>query len=184
MLPTWFQGVMGAAKAPPFRYKQTSVTFTNSGSATYDANGYVSTLTTTNDRFGDACTVNWTADKGDTLVLTFTVQRSTSANTSTYVMYQTDAAIAYLSYNYNASTLSFGGSWPVTYTSNKLDVKLVVNFSTKTVALYVADVLGGEKRLVNTVPFITTNLTSQAARLYFNGPTAKVTAINAYNGEP
>ena len=183
MIPAWVQGVIGAAKVPPIRYKQTSVTFVNSASATYDTSGYVSTLTTTNDRFGDSCTVNWPTDKGDTLVLTFTIRRSTATNAATYVRYQNSSIIASVVYNKDSSTIVFGGTFPVTYTTNMLDVKSVVNYATKTTSLYVADSLGGAKRLVNTVPFTNTQ-TTQSAQMYFSGNSAKLTEIKAYNGEP
>lgn len=181
MIPIWVQGVLGAAKAPPFRYKQTSVTFVNSGSATYDGGGYVSTMTTTNDRFGDSCTANFTADKTDIVAFSWRIRRSTVGNASTYLRYQSNNAIVNFSYSNTASTVSFGGTWPVTYTNNQLDVKVVLNFTTKMASLYVADTLGGAKRLVTSTPFITNNLTSRAVRLYFSGDTAQLTNIAAYD---
>ncbi|MNE72070.1 hypothetical protein D3C80_1679810 [compost metagenome] len=96
-------------------------------------------------------------------------------------MYQTNNAIVNFSYSNSASTVSFGGTFPVTFTANQLDVKVVLNFTTKMASLYVADTLGGAKRLVTTTPFITNNLTSRAIRLYFSGNTAKLTNIAAYD---
>jgi hypothetical protein len=181
MIPIWVQGVLGAAKAPPFRYKQTSVTFVNSGSATYDGSGYVNTMTTTNDRFGDSCTANFTADRTDVIAFSWRIRRSTVNNTATYLMYQGAGSIVNFTYSPSASTVSFGGTWPVTFTANQLDVKVVLNFTAKTATLYVADTLGGAKRLVTTTPFITNNLTSRAVRLYLTGDTAQLTGIVAYD---
>lgn len=186
MLTNWFTASFPSKPPiPGFRYKQTSVSFINDGSATYDTNGYLVNLTNTSNFRGDACMPKWTYDptKGEIFALAFTRTRDPSKNTSSNIQYQTGTAIAnsYISNSDTGQIMFNGQAYTIgTIINNRVDIAYVVDMTAHTVKLYYSLVVGGAKTLLAEKPFLNI-AASNLIQMYVDAGPSQALNVLAYN---
>lgn len=186
MITAWFTGIFPTKVVlPPYRYKQTSVVFTNDGSATY-ANGYVASLVNTANRFGDSCTARWTFDplQGEIFAIQFTRIRG-SSNSSSNIRYQANGGAIAAVYVGTGNTIFFNGqTYPIgTIVNNRIDLAIVLNMTTKMVKVLYSLTIGGAKTLLAEKPFTVTSSSSNLFEFYVDSPSSSATSILATNNE-